>query len=423
MAGLILAIGALGFGSPSVPAQEQADRPTIVMFWGDGCPHCAAAEVLLDDLTARYPGVVVHAYEVWYDRDNALLFGEMARARGFEPTAVPTILAGDRHWVGYSDAVGAQIEATIATLAGVAGSGDPPTTDGARDAIDLPLIGTVDLAAQSLLIATLIIAFIDGFNPCSLWVLGILVALALHAGSRAKVLIIGSVFITVTAAIYALFIAGLFTVLTVASFAGWVQIVVALVAAFFGAVNVKDYFFFREGLSLTIDDRHKPGIIRRARQAILVERSTWSLVLATVVLAAGVSLVEFSCTAGFPVLWTNFLTDQQVSIAVFLGLLLVYLVIYQLDEFAIFLTAVVTLRAGRIDERHGRLLKLVGGVLMLTLAIVMIVDSSLLGRIGSSLAVFGAAFAATGLILLVHRLILPRFGIRIGSEPPPRARG
>ena len=49
-----------------------------------------------------------------------------------------------------------------------------------------------------------------------------------------------------------------------------------------------------------------------------------------------VTAVEFSCTAGFPVQWTNLLVSQNVSKILFVLLLLVYLFIYRLDEMGIF---------------------------------------------------------------------------------------
>ena len=256
----------------------------------------------------------------------------------------------------------------------------------------------------------------DGFNPCSIWVLSILLAITLHTGSRKKVLLIGLIFISVTAAIYALFIAGLFTVFTVVSFVGWIQVVVALVALFFALVNIKDYFWYKEGVSFTISDDKKPGIYQKIRKVMDAGDSTWGLIGGTIVLAAGVSLVEFSCTAGFPVLWTNLVSAQNVPIATFIMLLLVYLVIYQLDELGLFLVAVFTLRSNKVEEKHGRILKLIGGVLMLTLAIVMLVKPSLMSDIGQSVIVFGLAFAVTIVILLLHRVILPKLGVNIGSE-------
>jgi hypothetical protein len=282
--------------------------------------------------------------------------------------------------------------------------------------IDIPFIGSIDLSTQSLLASTLLISFVDGFNPCSVWVLTMLLAITLHTGSRKKVLLIGVIFLTVTAAIYGLFIAGIFTAFKVLSFAGWIQVVVALVALFFGLVNIKDYFWYKEGLSFTISDDQKPGIFKRMRRLMDASQSFWGLVTGTVVLSAGVSLVEFSCTAGFPVLWSNLLVAQQVPMLTFVLLLLVYLLIYQLDEMGIFFVAVFSMRASKLEEKQGRILKLIGGVLMLTLAGVMLFNPSIMDKLDSSLIVFGIAFAVTVLILLLHRVILPRFGIHIGTE-------
>jgi hypothetical protein len=263
---------------------------------------------------------------------------------------------------------------------------------------------------------------VDGFNPCSVWVLTMLLALTLHTGSRRKVLIIGLIFLTVTAAVYAMFIAGLFTFLSIVSFVGWIQVVVALVALFFAVVNIKDYFWYKEGLSFTIADEQKPGIARGIRRVMDAGESFWSMAAATVVLAAGVSLVEFSCTAGFPVLWTNLLTAQKVTAGVFALLLLVYMVIYQIDELGIFFFAVFTLKASRLEEKQGRILKLIGGMLMLSLAVVMLVKPQLMNSLSGAMMVFAVAAVLVVLVLLLHRRILPAYGIWIGTEAEGKKR-
>ena len=439
---------------------SQSGQPvTIYFFWGDGCPHCAAAEPFLADLAGRYPGVTIRDYEVWYHEENREPLIKMAAKFGFEPSGVPTIFVGDRYWVGFSeDTIGAEIEATVAACiqSGCpdAGSGvitpaataaptpaamptaetevvasppnettaapSQPSGGAAAGSLSLPFLGSVDLATQSLALSTALIAFVDGFNPCSLWVLGILLALTLHTGSRKKVFIIGLVFLTVTSLVYALFIAGLFTMFTIVSFAPWIRIVIALVALFFAAVNIKDYFWYKEGISFTIADEKKPGLYKSMRRVLNAGDSMPGLIGATIVMSAGASLVEFSCTAGFPVLWTNLLAAQGVTALTFVALLGLYMVIYQFDEMAIFMAAVVSLRASKLEEKQGRILKLVGGMLMLTLAVVMLVNPNLMNRVTTSLLVFALAFAAAGLVLLVHRVILPRFGVRIGTEFAPR---
>lgn len=409
----------LAGGQPA--AAQDEDSIVITMFWGDGCPHCAAAKPFLKDLQERYDRVVLREYEIWYNEGNRALFNKTADEYGVpqQGRGVPLIIINDRYWMGYNEQVGAQIEQYVRELtAQMAADAPAPTTSG--NTLTLPLIGTIDLAGKSTFLSTALIAFVDGVNPCSVWVLTMLLALTLHTGSRRKVLIIGVIFLTVTAAVYGLFIAGLFTMLTVLDFVGWIRLVVALVALFFAVVNIKDYFWYKEGLSFTIADEHKPGIFQRMRRVMDASNNFWSLAGATVVMAAGVSLVEFSCTAGFPVMWTNILVSQQVGAGAFALLLLLYLLIYQLDELVIFGTAVYTLRASRLEEKHGRILKLVGGVLMLVLAMVMLINPAWLSDINSSLAVFGLALGLVLLILLVHRQILPAFGIWIGSEQSSR---
>nr|NLI49398.1 thioredoxin family protein [Propionibacterium sp.] len=425
--------------TPAVPRQA-----IVYFFWGDGCPHCAAAKPVLADLQARTPGLVLRDFEVYHSPENQRLFAAMAARLGFQPSGVPTLILGDRYWVGFAAGrtdvelaqavaaclaggcpdAGAGLVSPLPATPGPGAAGTPtapsasgtPAPEASGGVVDLPFLGPVDLSQQSLVVTTLLIAAVDGVNPCSLWVLTILIALALRTGSRRLTLLIGLVFIAVTALVYGLFIAGLFSVLTALTVAPGVRVLVALIAAAFAVVNIKDYFWFKRGVSLTIPDDQKPGIYQRMRAIVRDADNLPALVAGTAALAAGVSVIELACTAGFPVVWTNILTAHQVGPAAFVGLLLLYLLVYQLDELLIFGSAVVTLRATKLQERQGRVLKLVGGVLMLTLAVVMIVDPTLLSGLASSLAVFGIALGATVLVLVVHRVILPRLGVRTPDE-------
>ncbi len=454
--------------STEASAQSTPEQPEIIIyfFWGDGCPHCAEAEPFLEMLDNTFSKVELRPFEVWYNDDNQALFYQMAEAYDFTPRGVPTIFIGDYHWEGFGESIQQQIEDVVEyclqagcrdagegvyqpsqpvdTIATPTSTSEPvaivtesqpsppmqptPTaavlaapiitgTDAAKT-VKLPLIGEIDLTTQSLALSTAIIAFVDGVNPCSIWVLSILLSLTLHTGSRRKVIIIGLVFIFITALVYILFIAGLFSLFTYISFLGWIQAVIALLALFFALVNIKDYFWYKEGVSFTIADDKKPGIFQKIRKVMDSSQTVWGLVSATIVLAGGVSLVEFSCTAGFPVLWTNLLAAQDVSTPQFIFLLFIYMLIYQIDELALFFVAVFTLKSSKLEEKHGRVLKLIGGMLMLTLAGVMIVDPGIMNSVGNSLIIFGIAFAAAMLVLLIHRKILPAFGIWVGSEKP-----
>jgi len=419
------------------PARQEMEPVVLYFFWGEGCPHCAAAEPFLVELEQRYPSLTVRAYEVWNHEANRALFARIAARHGVEPTAVPAFFVGDRHWVGYAEAISApEIERAVQECVREAcpdadsGRGASAEFSPARPApsassppaagrLTVPWLGSVDLGAQSLLLSTALIAFVDGINPCSLWVLSMLLALTLHTGSRRRVLGIGLVFLSTTSLVYMLFIVGLFNLFALLEWIPWIQGLVASVALLLAVVNLKEYFLYGQGVSLTIPSRQKPGLYRNLRRVLAAGQSLPALVGATLVLAAGASLVEFSCTAGFPLLWTNLLATQGVTPATFWPLLALYMVIYQLDELAIFVGTLAGLRASRLSETQGRILKLAGGMWMLILATVMLVDPTWMNSLAATVWIFALAIAGTLLTLWVHRRLLPAAGIYIGSEALP----
>ncbi|MCU0522911.1 MAG: hypothetical protein MUF84_19770 [Anaerolineae bacterium] len=455
--------------SPSDLPEPTTTKVRAYLFYGDlGCSECDAskethitssgylqlgadsgAEALafLGALHDKHPDLAVNTFEVWMTSTNAPRFERAAEAYGVEAVGVPMLFIGDRVWKGFDADTAAEVRTYVERCLGSGCPGPLDEASGAQTAppvpepaapapaapasevaapdalaesvITVPVLGKVALGKQSLWVSTALISFVDGFNPCSLWVLSVLIALSLRTGSRKRIFTIGLLYITVTAGVYVLFIAGLFTFMRVVSFLGWIQVAVSLLALFFAAVNIKDYFWYKEGISLTIADDKKPGIYKRMRRVMNAGDSFWALAAATVALGAGVSLVEFACTAGFPVIWTNLVASQGVAPLTFVLLLLLYMLIYQIDELAIFGVAVLTLKANRIEEKHGRILKLIGGTLMLALAGVMLINPALMNSLGSSLLIFGGAIVAALVIMVIHRRLLPRFGIHIGSELAP----
>lgn len=402
--------------APGPSAAEPPERVVLYFFWAQGCPHCAAAKPTLADLEQRHPQLEVRSFEVSASAENQRRFAAMAAKFGIEPTGVPVFFLGSRHFVGYSPALTPRLlEAAVSRClstgcpdAGADIAAAPADDGGAPGVITLPFFGDIDPGARSLVLTTLLIAAVDGVNPCSLWVLSILLALTLRTGSRRTTALTGLVFIFVTGLVYAFFIGGLFTVFAVLSFAPIVRVIVALLAAAFGAINIKDFFWYKSVVSLSIPESSKPGIYDRMRRVLASAQSLPALVTSTVILAAGVSFVELACTAGFPVLWTNIVAARDIS-AVEFGLLLgLYMLVYQLDELIIFGVAVATMRVTKLQERQGRILKLLSGMLMFSLAVVMLVQPSLLNDVRTSLGVFAAAGAATVLILAIDRGVRSR---------------
>lgn len=427
----------------AVDTQAQPDRPeasdraqvtteangdlTAYVFKSATCPHCNAQRPFLDGLAEQNERFRVRYFEIVETTEHHDLLRLMAEGFAVNPGSVPMVFIGDSVWVGDSDRIRDEIESKVAeclssdcldarALAERRVAGEAAESGPADTTIKLPLLGSVDLSLQPLLLSTGIIAFVDGFNPCSLWLLTILIALVLHSGSRKRVLIVGLVFLATTAAVYGLFMIGVFSVLAYAEYLPWMYWIVAAFALLFGLVNVKDYFFFKRGFSFTIDDRHKPGIFKNFRNLMTNGRSPLALAGATLVMALGIALIELPCTAGFPVIWSGLVSAHDVSPVGFGGLLVAYLAIYLLDELVVFGIAVFKLRIDRFQESQARVLKLIGGVVMVALAVVLITDPEIMSQPGPAIGVFVAAFAVTGLIVLVHKQLLPRLGIQVGDR-------
>ena len=386
--------------SPSIASTdvEGTADATLVLFWGDGCPHCEAEIDFLARLATEHPDLEIVAYEVWKNAGNREIFIDTLGALGEEPSGVPTTLFDGRMWVGFSDSVASEIRAAVeAEMRGV----DDPTPGGAI--VDVPGFGEIDLGSTSLVTSTLLIALVDGFNPCSLWALSILLALVLRTGSRGRVLMVGVTFLTITAGMYALYIVGLYGVLTWAAHATWIRLSMALIALAFGLINVKDYFAFKRGPSLTIADSAKPGLYRRMRR-LTDDRPMRSVLAGTGLLAVGVSILETPCTAGYPLLWTDLVSSQGVETAGAVALFGLYMAVFLADELIVFGGAVATMRAAKLEERHGRVLKLVSGALMIVLALTLIFAPELMTDLRGVAITFGLAALATAVVLAATRV-------------------
>jgi thiol-disulfide isomerase/thioredoxin len=406
--------GWAGGDSPALTSSSKAPHE-ILYFWGIGCPFCERLKPELEQLASDYPQVQLRDVEVYYDRANQQLFLKTINQYGIDAHSVPLTLIGERHWIGYREHFLNEMRGELEKLLGTAG-GTIATTATATDTISVPLLGDINIGTMPLLLTTVLIASVDGFNPCSIWLLTILLGILLHTHSRRKIIIVGLAFLLTTAAGYGAFMLGLLNVFLYVGYVDWIKILVGLLALTFAVVNIKDYFWFQQGVSFTISDKHKPGIFKRMRNIIHQDMSTAGMVGATIIMALGVTLVELPCTAGFPVIWSNMVAQQGVSGIEFALLFVIYLTIYLGIEIAILVTAVITLKKSVFEEKHGRILKLISGVIMLVLAYGIVFAYDVLGSLGGVISLFGVAAFIIGMTLVVHRVILPRCGISFGSE-------
>ncbi|WP_182868279.1 glutaredoxin family protein [Rhodopirellula sp. JC639] len=251
------------------------------------------------------------------------------------------------------------------------GASEVPLEVVTSDTIDVPMLGPLSASELGMPLFTLAVGLIDGFNPCAMWVLVFLLSVLVNIKDRRKILIIAGTFVFISGLAYFAFMAAWLSLFLLIGIARPVQIALGLLALFIGAVNVKDFFAFKKGISLSIPESRKPGLYRRVREIVGAKYLTVALAGA-VVLAVIVNMIELLCTAGLPALYTQVLTIQEYPAWKNYSYLLLYIVAYMFDDALLVTVVVATLSHRRLQEREGRWLKLLSGAVILLLGLVML---------------------------------------------------
>ncbi len=329
----------------------------------EGCPHCAEAKRFLAGLAESRPELRVVLREV--DRDPAARDALVAisEAVGAWPPGVPTFVFGARVLVGFDDAE--HVGADLVRLLDEAAPRAPP------DTVESSLFGTLKASEIGLPLFTLALGLLDGFNPCAMWVLLFLLSLLVRLKDRRRMAMVAGTFVLASGAVYYAFMAAWLNVFLFVGMSEALRIGLAVLAMLIGFINVKDFFAFRRGVSLSIPESAKPGIYARARSILKAESLPASLA-AVAVLAVVVNFVELLCTAGLPAIYTAVLTQHALSPLAHYGYLGLYILAYIADDALMVGTAVLALGSGKLDERSGRRLKLLSGAVMLVLGLVML---------------------------------------------------
>lgn len=368
-----------------VPAASTA--VDVHVFWRIGCPHCERAREFLQAAAARDDGLRLHEYEIGDDAVNLRAFERAVNYFGIQNPGVPTIVIGDRYAVGYHDdaTTGAAILAAAAmcrrqacpevvpVLFTDAPVARPPERrmDGLPRTVRLPLIGELELATVSLPVLTVLLAAIDGFNPCAMWTLLFLMGLLVGIPDRVRMWTLGTAFIAASAAVYYLFLAAWLNLLLFLGVVVWIRAAVALVALAGGGYYIREFFVNPEALCRVTGGESRQRVLTRLR-AIALEQRFWLALGGIVLLAVAVNLVEFICSAGIPAVYVQVLTLSELPAWQYHGYLLLYILVFMLDDLLIFVIAMKTLQVTGLTGAYARWSHLIGGALLLLIGMLLL---------------------------------------------------
>ena len=359
-------------------AEEVQKDNVFYFFYSYKCPHCHEAQPFIATLEKEYKEITFKKLEVLQIPENRKLFMEMIQKLGIQNAGFPTFIFNGKFIVGFQSGHHDALIREMIDMNKVDGeSCGEQCQECKENVIDVPFLGKIDAQLVKLPSFTFIIGLLDGVNPCAMWVLMFLLTLLVAAKNRKKVIMIGSVFVLSSGFVYFLFMTAWLNIFTFMGMTTYVTIALGVVALVMGLINMKEFFFFKKGVSLMIPDKVKPKLFEKMRK-VINNKNMFLSILGTIALAFFVNLIELGCTIGLPAIYTRVLSIQNVSTLKKYFYMALYNVYYVVPLAIIVLVFVVTMGKHRFEEKHAKKLKLVSGLLMLTLGLILIIKPDLL---------------------------------------------
>ncbi len=359
---------------PPVP-EARKFKHALLFFWGVGCPHCEKAQPFLDRLSHEEPKLVIERVEVRRDAKGRERFLRKVKELGIKAPGIPTFVYDRSYIVGFNEGV---TENQVRRL--IHGKGSSARGSNERlEPVVLPIVGEVNPSEMPMPAFTLLVGLLDGINPCAMWVLLVLLGLLLHVRSRQRLLLFGGVFVLMSGIVYFLFMTvwvGLFRLVGISRF---ITVALGVVVLAMGLINLKELFWFKKGVSLTIPDQAKPGLYRRMR-GVANAASLPAALFGITLLAFVVNLIELGCTLGLPAVYTRVLTLRaDLPPAMHYAYLALYNLAYVVPLALIVAVYVATLHRVTLGERGAKVLKAVSGTLLVAFGLLFIVAPGILG--------------------------------------------
>lgn len=389
------------FATNVAVAQSEAvvtESPTVFLFGRDDCGFCKKQFAYLQEEGIKYEYLNIVTDEAAKEQYDAVA------AKHELSKVTPITVIGERVLVGFNGAettgenIKAAIEAAkysdIDSIAAhldrapkqdvVMGGGCTGLAcelgDDSGFVFDLPFLGVVDLKSFSLFSLSAILGVIDGFNPCAMWVLITFLVILSQAGSKKKMIFLAGIFIVAEAVMYNLILNVWYKTWDWVALDQFVTPVVGLLALGGGT-----FFLWRwhknkdAALVCDITDIETQSKTISKFQAIVNQPITIASIFAILVIAFSVNIIEFACSIGIPQAYTKILDLNMLTFVEQQWYILVYTIGYMVDDFIVFGLAIWGYsKLQSHGGKYAQMSLLVGGILMLLLGLLLVINPSLL---------------------------------------------
>jgi uncharacterized membrane protein YidH (DUF202 family) len=206
-----------------------------------------------------------------------------------------------------------------------------------------------------------------------MWILVFLIALLIDLKNRSRMWVLGLVFLLTSAFVYFLIMSAWLQIGF--SIAGiiWVRIIIGLFAFGFGLFNLIRFFKQRKDpIGCVPQDTNKRRIVQERIRKLLSGKTLLMAIGGIMVLAISVNLLELSCSAGLPLLYTQILAYNDLPVHLYYIYILVYVFVFMLDDIIVFSGAMITLKITGFSARYTRYSHFIGGLIMILIGFLLI---------------------------------------------------
>lgn len=350
--------------APIVDKKEENNKINLYLFYGKECPHCEQERKWLKEIQKEYKDYLnIYQFEVWHNNDNVDLMMKVGEYFDITPESVPFTIVGDSYYFGYSDATSSRIEAKIKGFI---------DENHDTNSVKIPFLGYVNMKTVSIPLVAVILGFIDGFNPCAMWILLFLINMLFGTKNKKRSWILGLTFLFISGFVYFLSMIGINFVLDIATIQ-YMKIAIAIFILIAGILNLKKYLKIRkeEAGCTVVDDKKRKKLVSRMKKIINSNSFIFSFI-GIIVLATTVNLIELACSLGFPVIFTEILSINNIEGLSKIIYLLIYILFYMIDDLVVFIISMVTLEATGITNKYNKLCTLVSAIIMLIMGTLLI---------------------------------------------------
>ncbi len=340
------------------------EKVNIYLFYSKICPHCQKEEKYFETLKEKYQDKInIYTYEVTENKTNNEIMKSLKKELKENSQGVPFTIIGSKTFLGYDESLNERIENTIESYLD-----ENTKTD---NTYTIPILGKIEGKNASIILIAIILGFIDGFNPCAMWILLLLINMCISIKDKKKMLIVCLTFIITSGIIYFLSMLGIGFILDLTTIS-YIRNIIAILAIILGIYNLYTYLKTRKQTGCHVVKKEKRKTIITKINNILNNKNTLLMFGGTIILATSVSLVEMACSLGFPTIFLELLSINNIHSFLKVTYLLIYILFYLIDDIVVLFLSIKAFETKGISTKYNKYVHLIGGLIMILMGVLLI---------------------------------------------------